>query len=100
MKDYILFFWGVATPSSLIQDKLRTPFNIGQAIILTNFKLHESHSLTLGFKDKCLEPLAVLQAIFDWTGGQPFLTQKICSLVKKNLPKTFQLEMKLNGLKI
>ena len=75
---------GVATPSSLIQDKLRTPFNIGQAIVLTNFKLHESHSLTLGFQDKCLEPLTVLQAIFDWTGGQPFLTQKICSLIKKS----------------
>lgn len=27
--------------------------------------------------------MAVLQAILEWTGGQPFLTQKVCQLVSK-----------------
>jgi hypothetical protein len=33
---------GVATPSDLIQDKRRTPFNIGRAIELTGFGLQEA----------------------------------------------------------
>ena len=32
---------GVATPSDLIQDKKRTPFNIGRAIELNGFEWHE-----------------------------------------------------------
>jgi hypothetical protein len=27
--------------------------------------------------------MAALQAVLDWTGGQPFLTQKICQLIRK-----------------
>ncbi|MHC5722130.1 MAG: AAA-like domain-containing protein, partial [Nostoc sp.] len=33
---------GVSTPSDLIQDKRRTPFNIGRAIDLTGFRLDEA----------------------------------------------------------
>jgi len=27
--------------------------------------------------------MGVLQRILDWTGGQPFLTQKLCQLIAK-----------------
>ena len=73
---------GVATPSQLIQDKNRTPFNIGQAIELNGFQLHEAQPLVQGLKDYVINPQAVLAAILDWTGGQPFLTQKLCKLVR------------------
>lgn len=73
---------GVATPSQLIQDKNRTPFNIGQAIELNGFQLHEAQPLLKGLKDYVSNPQAVLAAILDWTGGQPFLTQKLCKLVR------------------
>ncbi len=73
---------GVATPSQLIQDKNRTPFNIGQAIELNGFQLHEAQPLVQGLKDYAANPQAVLAAILDWTGGQPFLTQKLCKLVR------------------
>lgn len=73
---------GVATPSQLIQDKNRTPFNVGQAIELNGFQLHEAQPLLSGLKDYVSNPQAVLAAILDWTGGQPFLTQKICKLVR------------------
>jgi PAS domain S-box-containing protein len=73
---------GVATPSQLIQDKNRTPFNIGQAIELNGFQLHEAQPLVQGLKDHVSNPQAVLAAILDWTGGQPFLTQKLCKLVR------------------
>ena len=73
---------GVATPSDLIVNKQRTPFNIGRSIDLIGFKLAEAKSpLTQGLVVKVDNPVTVLQAILDWTGGQPFLTQKLCKLV-------------------
>jgi dipeptidyl aminopeptidase/acylaminoacyl peptidase len=72
---------GVATPSDLISDATRTPFNIGRAIELQGFKLHESGSLVKGFEGKFDNYQEVLQEILEWTGGQPFLTQKLCKLI-------------------
>ncbi|MBD2041144.1 AAA-like domain-containing protein [Microcoleus sp. FACHB-672] len=74
-------FLGVATPSELIQDKNRTPFNIGRAIQLTGFQMPESLPLVQGLTPKANNPQAVFQEILNWTGGQPFLTQKLCQLV-------------------
>ncbi|WAL61360.1 AAA-like domain-containing protein [Thermocoleostomius sinensis] len=73
---------GVATPSHLIQDKNRTPFNIGQAIELNGFQLHEAQPLLRGLTDYVHNPQAVLKEILAWTNGQPFLTQKLCKLVR------------------
>lgn len=70
---------GVATPSDLIEDKRSTPFNIGQAIELHGFTLSEARPLAQGLR--VANPTAMLAAILHWTGGQPFLTQKVCRLV-------------------
>lgn len=72
--------FGVATPSDLIQDRQRTPFNIGKAIELRGFTLAEVRPLMdcLGCETDVAR--AVLTEILQWTGGQPFLTQKICQL--------------------
>ncbi|MBD2678705.1 MULTISPECIES: AAA-like domain-containing protein [Nostoc] len=51
---------GVATPSDLIQDKSRTPFNIGRAIALDGFKLKEVQPLAQGLAGKVNNPQAVL----------------------------------------
>ena len=72
---------GVATPAQLIQDKQRTPFNIGRSIPLHGFKIHEAQPLIRGFNAKVNSPQILLKEIIDWTGGQPFLTQKICHLI-------------------
>ncbi|MCB8749161.1 AAA-like domain-containing protein [Planktothrix agardhii] len=73
---------GVATPSDLIQDKTRTPFNIGQAIELKGFEFEEAQSsLTQGLREVVDNPEEILKEILNWTGGQPFLTQKLCKLV-------------------
>jgi WD40 repeat protein len=73
---------GVATPSTLIQSKDRTSFNIGQAIELTGFELETAkQALIPGLVEKVENPTQVLVEILYWTGGQPFLTQKICRLV-------------------
>src|SRR6476469_5363139 len=72
---------GVATPSDLISDATRTPFNIGLAIELHGFNLQEALPLAKGFEGKVENPQEVLKEILDWTGGQPFLTQKLCKLI-------------------
>lgn len=76
--------FGVATPADLIADKQRTPFNIGQAISLEGFTLAESAPLQRGLEGLVDCPQAVLKAILDWTGGQPFLTQKLCQIAATN----------------
>ena len=72
---------GVATPADLIQDKRRTPFNIGRAIALDGFQLPEVQPLLPGLVGNAEQPEEVLKSILDWTGGQPFLVQKLCQLV-------------------
>lgn len=76
--------FGVATPAQLITDKTRTPFNIGQAVQLQDFQLHEAQPLLYGFTEKVENPQAVLKAVLSWTNGQPFLTQKICKLIRQS----------------
>lgn len=79
---------GVATPSDLIQDKYRsTPFNIGQAIELSGFQLEDVQPLVQGLVGKVSHPDVILQEILTWTGGQPFLTQKLCKLVHQHVEK-------------
>jgi WD40 repeat protein len=79
--------FGVATPSDLIQDRDRTPFNIGQAIELTGFKPKEVHPLVEGLGTIVTNPEKVMREILAWTSGQPFLTQKLCDLVRKSSQK-------------
>lgn len=75
---------GVATPAQLTEDKNRSPFNIGQFIQLHGFQFHEAQPLLHGLAEKVNNPQAILKAILAWTGGQPFLTQKICKLIRKS----------------
>jgi HAMP domain-containing protein len=74
--------FGVATPSQLLQDKTHTPFNIGRTIQLKGFQFHEAQPLLQGLTEKVENPQAVLKEVLFWTNGQPFLTQKICKLIR------------------
>ncbi|MCZ8357364.1 MAG: AAA-like domain-containing protein [Microcystis sp. LE19-388.1G] len=74
---------GVASPNSLIADKNRTPFNVGTPITLSPFptdmnnqKSHDTMKPLLDY----VQLTDVLEKILHWTGGQPFLTQKLCNL--------------------
>ena len=75
-------FFGVATPSDLISNIQTTPFNISQSIQLEGFKEHEAQPLLQGLGEKVSNPQTMLKEILAWTSGQPFLTQKICKLIR------------------
>ncbi|RCJ26203.1 guanylate cyclase [Nostoc minutum NIES-26] len=83
-KRLTFVFLGVANPSQLIQDKKRTPFNIGQAIQLSGFQVHEAQPLLQGLAERVSNAQNVLKEVLVWTGGQPFLTQKLCKLIRNS----------------
>lgn len=77
---------GVAAPTMLIRDRGRNPFNIGKGIPLAGFQLREAYpALAQGLREKSNAPHVVLREILKWTGGHPFLTQKLCKLIQTEL---------------
>jgi len=77
--------FGVVTPSDLIRDSLRTPFNVGHAIELQGFDLRNAQALAKGFAGSAYDSVELIRSILNWTKGQPFLTQKLCQLTQKAL---------------
>ncbi|NEP48337.1 MAG: hypothetical protein F6K65_05660 [Moorea sp. SIO3C2] len=77
----VFALFGVAKPRDLMTGKKRTPFNIGKAIELNGFEFHEAYPLVKGLEGTGGNPKTILKEILTWTGGQPFLTQKLCQLL-------------------
>jgi hypothetical protein len=69
---------GVATPASLARTHMRTPFNIGRRIRLDDFTREESQAFLSGLSGLGADPPALLDAVFGWTEGHPFMSQAIC----------------------
>lgn len=74
---------GVASPSDLIKDPTRTPFNIGHRVDLTDFTPEESKPLAQGLHDDPSNSMLILDRVLFWTGGHPYLTQKLCDLIAR-----------------
>lgn len=83
-KNLTFALFGVATPYELIRDKKRSPFDIGRAIELSGFKHIKAKPLEIGLQGKVSNPKTTLQQVLKWTGGQPFLTQKLCKLIQNS----------------
>ncbi|MDF5739233.1 MULTISPECIES: P83/100 family protein, partial [unclassified Nostoc] len=69
---------GVATPGDLIRDAKRTPFNIGQRVDLTDFTFDEALPLAEGLALPSDDANQILRQVLKWTGGHPYLTQRLC----------------------
>ncbi len=73
---------GVASPASLIHDKRITPFNIGKRINLVDFQPEEMRVFSQGLKRfGADQALAAVDRVAYWTGGQPYLSQRLCQEV-------------------
>ena len=80
---------GVATPSDLISDQRMTPFNVGRGIELADFTRDEAEVLAAGLAPYRETALALLDRALFWTGGHPYLTQRLCAeLAKAGAHKT------------
>ena len=68
---------GVATPEQLCSNPTASPFVDGVAIELPDFSLTECYGLGAGFEVDETVSHALMDRIYTWTNGQPYLTQKI-----------------------
>jgi hypothetical protein len=75
---------GVATPSDLIRDTRTTPFNIGRRIELSDFTEAEASPLALGLGRNGSDGATLLRRVLYWTGGHPYLTQRLCWAVAQD----------------
>jgi WD40 repeat protein len=93
MKRLTFCIVGMATPSELIKDAKITPFNIGQQVDLDDFTLDEAQGLAFGLQPRsdrlkrhqAAYSFALLNRVFYWTHGHPYLTQRLCSAVSTRL---------------
>lgn len=69
---------GVATPTDLIRDTRMTPFNIGRRIELNDFTPQEAAPLAKGLGADEATSKQLLARVLYWTGGHPYLTQRLC----------------------
>ncbi|HEV2991527.1 MAG TPA: AAA-like domain-containing protein [Candidatus Angelobacter sp.] len=75
---------GVAAPTELIRDTRTTPFNIGRRIELHDFTLDEAASFAPALGRDSTIGMHLLQRILYWTGGHPYLTQRLCLSVAEH----------------
>ncbi len=68
---------GVANTTELCPDASLSPFSEGVAIQLPDFTLEQTYALEAGLGHNHDHARAVLQSIYGWAGGQPYLTQKL-----------------------
>ncbi|HKY53372.1 MAG TPA: AAA-like domain-containing protein, partial [Anaerolineales bacterium] len=72
---------GVATPSDLISDNKRTPFNIGRRVEISDFNLTEAVPLVENFG---IQATQILTWVFQYTSGHPYLTQRLCAYLARS----------------
>ena len=76
---------GVATPNELIKTRRTTPYNIGRTIWLTDFDVERDdlHPLVHALSEDPAIADALLQRIFYWSGGQPYITAWMCEELRR-----------------
>ena len=73
---------GVARPADLIKDRTRTPYNIGAIVDVTDFQFFELGAFESALEQACPgQGGQILSWALEWTGGQPYLSQKLCAEV-------------------
>jgi AAA-like domain/WD domain, G-beta repeat len=73
---------GVSTPNELIRSIEVTPFNLGRRIVITDFKQRDAEKVLLpGLHSDPATARKILQRVFFWTDGHPYLTQCVCQAI-------------------
>ena len=75
-------FVGVATPAQLMRNALRTPFNVGRGIVLSDFQYEQLRPFTEALVTAGHEhalATRLVQELFAWTAGHPYMTHTLCA---------------------
>ncbi len=73
--DLTFGLFGVFDPDVFIHDRLRSPFNVGQRIELGG--IAEAELPLDALAPLGGDPVALRAAVFDWTDGHPYMTQRL-----------------------
>lgn len=77
---------GEGDPSTLVAAAELSPFPVTQSVPLRNFTREELAVYRTELNLSADEASLALDRIYDWTGGQPYLTQKLCRAVAREKP--------------
>ncbi|MEZ4310767.1 MAG: AAA-like domain-containing protein [Polyangiaceae bacterium] len=69
---------GVTTPNDLIKNKSVTPFNVSKPIRVDDFTRPEIDALAPGLEGLDADPVALLDGVYRWTDGHPYMTMRAC----------------------
>lgn len=75
---------GVAKPDDLISDARSTPFNIAQRVELSDFEPDSLKALAEGLNRDTTLAAKLLERVFHWTNGHPYLTQRLCRSIAED----------------
>lgn len=74
---------GSATPSQLVRNIEITPFNVGRRVVLEDFSREELRPFESALGPRGDE---IMDRVFSWSGGHPYLTQAISAEVDSDDP--------------
>ncbi len=81
---------GVFTPNELVKKQRTTTYNIGRSFELQDFDpaRDDLTPITAALSTEAARGEALLRAVLEWTGGQPYLTASACKKVaaSENVP--------------
>ncbi len=77
---------GEGDPSTFVATAEQSPFQVTQSIPLRNFTREELAAYRTELNLSSEEASLALDRIYHWTGGQPYLTQKLCRAVAREKP--------------
>jgi hypothetical protein len=74
---------GIASAEALMKDPGRSPFRDSKGILLDDFTREEMEALSPGLESAGEEAGALLDEVFAWTHGHPYMTQRLCAEVMR-----------------
>lgn len=77
---------GAFDPRDLIRDSTISPFNVAHKINLPDFDLQQVRALVQLMNLPQTQAESVAERLHYWTGGQPYLTQKLCLSLSEREP--------------
>jgi AAA-like domain len=81
-RRFCVCFLGITSPDELITSPNRSPFNVAEAVRLADFTEVEARSAFLAaLEGRVPEPASVFEAVFRYTNGHPYMSQRLCDEV-------------------
>lgn len=75
---------GLTATADLVQDSRNSPFPMGHRVVLTDFTEQEAQVLLPGLSRAGRHAPRLLERILYWTGGHPYLTQRLCQALMED----------------